>query len=80
MATNHDGDDENLINVIDDQNDDVKPLIIGQSCGEQTSTSNPTNNTILVPSTSRYRLTNVLRGIAFFDFITILSLWLAGNC
>ncbi|CAF1177732.1 unnamed protein product [Adineta steineri] len=67
-------------------NDDDVPILDVTSDNDQTPLLNdnpilstPNVDTILVPSISRYRLTNIIRILLFVEFVTILIIWLVGT-
>ena len=73
---NADLDDVAILDVTSNTDDDKEPLL-ANSINNILST--PHVDTVLVPSISRYRLTNILRSMVFLEFLTLLIIWLVGK-
>ena len=69
-------DDVAILDVTSNTDDDKEPLL-ANSINNILST--PHVDTVLVPSISRYRLTNILRSMVFLEFITLFVIWLVGK-
>ncbi|CAF3643399.1 unnamed protein product [Rotaria sp. Silwood1] len=77
--TSHSFDDAAIIDVT--LTEDENPLVLDDNA-QNTSINNSNSsihNTILVPSISHFRLTNILRGLVFLEFFLLLIIWLAGS-
>jgi hypothetical protein len=63
------------------QADDDSPLLLNCDTGsvDVNNSQISTLNTIRVPSISRFRVTNVLRGLLFCEFLSLLTIWFTGN-
>jgi hypothetical protein len=70
MTSNH---SDNKFDDVPDTDDEQTPLLNNNI---QQTTAN--DNTVRVPSISRYRLTNILRILFFIEFLTILIIWFTG--
>lgn len=81
-------DDAAILDITADNEEDERPLLTDgdqhllltddiQQNGSILST--PHVDTILIPSISRYRLTNILRVLLFIEFMTLLIIWFIGN-
>ncbi|CAF3940285.1 unnamed protein product [Rotaria sp. Silwood2] len=82
MSSNHtqtNNDDVAILDVTSDNNDDQSPLLSDNTQQNNSILLTPNGDTILVPSISRYRLTNILRIILFIEFLTLLTIWLVGS-
>ena len=72
--TDHKFDDVPVIDITPD-NDDERTLLLNPD----TRSTTPHVDTILVPSISRYRLTNILRILYLIEFLTLLIIWFVGT-
>ena len=62
-----------------DDDGDKQPLLSATNQINGSILSTPNVDMVLVPSITRYRLTNVLRSLAFIEFLTMLIIWLVGK-
>jgi hypothetical protein len=72
-------DDVPILDVTSNDNNDRQPLLDPTTEQSSTILSTPHVDMILVPSITRYRLTNILRVLLFVEFLTLLIIWLAGR-
>jgi hypothetical protein len=75
-------DDDVILDITsnnEDDDDDKRPLLSDNPQETTPISTTPNVNIIRVPSISRYRLTNILRVLVFIEFLTMLSIWLAGK-
>ena len=70
-------DDVAILDVTSNTDDDKEPLLANSINSNILST--PHVDTVLVPSISRYRLTNILRSMVFLEFLTLFIIWLVGK-
>jgi hypothetical protein len=77
--TSNNSDDVAILDVTPDNNDDQSPLLSDNTQQNGSILTTPNVDTILVPSISRYRLTNILRVILVIEFLTLLIIWFAGT-
>jgi hypothetical protein len=72
-------DDVAILDVTPDNDDDQNPLLSDNIKTNGSILLAPTVDTILVPSISHYRLTNILRTLLFIEFLTLFIIWLIGS-
>jgi len=72
-------DDAPINNITPDGYDEQTPLLNSKTHSSNTILSPPNVDTILVPSISRYRPTNILRIIFLIEFLTLIIIWFAGR-
>lgn len=77
MATDK-SDDVAILDVTSDNDDDQSPLLSDTTQQNGSVLLTPNVDKILVPSIGRYRLTNILRVVLLIEFLTMLTIWLAG--
>jgi hypothetical protein len=77
MATDK-SDDVAILDVTSDNDDDQSPLLSDTTQQNGSVLLTPNVDQILVPSIGRYRLTNILRVVLLIEFLTMLTIWLAG--
>lgn len=75
----HDPNDNSDDVAILDVTTDEQPLIANHIGESNSILSTPNVDTILVPSLSRYRLTNILRSLLFIEFLTLAIIWFIGK-
>jgi hypothetical protein len=62
-----------------DDDGDKQPLLSETNQINGSVLSTPHVDMVLVPSINRYRLTNILRSVAFIEFLTLFIIWLVGK-
>ena len=67
------------ITTTDDDLGDKQPLLSETNQINGSLLSTPHVDTVFVPSINRYRLTNILRGVVFIEFLTLFIVWLVGK-
>jgi hypothetical protein len=75
MSSNNEVDDGPAINSYNERT----PLLNSNTHPNNSIISTPNVDTILVPSISHYRPTNILRVIFFIEFLTLAIIWLTGR-
>ncbi|CAF0728813.1 unnamed protein product [Adineta ricciae] len=71
---NDDSDDAAILDITADE----QPLITNHIDEPNPVLSTPNVDTVLVPSLSRYRLTNILRILLFIEFLSLAIIWFIG--
>ncbi|CAF3345962.1 unnamed protein product [Rotaria sp. Silwood1] len=77
--TETNNDDVAILDITSDEKDERSPLLSDNTQQNNSILLAPISDTILVPSISRYRLTNILRSILFIEFLTLFIIWLVGS-
>jgi hypothetical protein len=72
-------DDVPINDVTSNGYDEQTPLLHSSTHPNNGILSTPTVDTVLIPSLSHYRPTNILRIIFFIEFLTLLIIWFVGK-